>query len=155
MFTGTAIFAALAGGVAGLALGSSGHTAPTTPSVGAVQTEWVPAVVQPATTPTAVAPAPVAQPVVTRTVTIVRHETTAPTTPKAGKPVSTPNEPTEQTVEQSAPAEPVAAVEVDPTPSPTLPPSNGAPSSMHGQPDPTLGGVTPGDPTQTPPPLDR
>lgn len=149
-FAAVAVVAAVSGGMGALIVGQSTPTAPTAPTVGAVQTEWRPAV----TTPADVAPAPVAQPVVTRTVTIVRHQSAAPRTPKAGKPVSTPDEPngqgTEQ-VEQPAPVEPVRAVEPDPTPAPQLPSSDGMPTSMHGTPDPVLGGVSPG-PLQTPPP---
>lgn len=152
-FAGVATAAALTGGVTGLALGSSPTTAPTLPdtSVGAVQTEWTPAVTTPAV-PLSNGPAAVPATQVTRTIVIREGAPMAkPTTPKATKRVNTPEEPNGQSVEQSA--EPVA-VEVDPTPSPTPPQSTGEPPSMHGQPDPQLGGVTPGDPTQTPPPLE-
>lgn len=155
-FAGVAVVAAVSGGMGALIVGQSTPTAPTAPTVGAVQSEWTPAVITPAVTP-------VAGRTITRTI-VVRESNPTQETQMAGAPADARSEvkagnahtvTTPDPTPTPMPAAPAVAAQPDPTPSPTLPPSTGEPSSMHGQPDPQLGGVTPGDPSQTPPPLDQ
>lgn len=152
VFASTAVVAALIGGVGGLALGQSHHAAPTAPvsQVGAVQTE--PAVSTPAVplgNPSVEVSTPAAR---SATVTVVKAaKPAAPSKPKAPK-VTDP----EHTTPQS---DQVQAVEVDPTPASTTDPTDvpwttdGAPKSMNGTPDPTVGAVP--APESTPTPLGR
>lgn len=150
VFATTAAVAALAGGVGGLVLGQSHHTAPTVNVVGGAQTPAAAEAVAPA------APAPVATAIVTRTV-VVKTAAPVASKPTAAKPVKEPKVTEPQT--QSPVAQPAAvAAEPDPTPDPTPAPNydqpegpwqkGGMPSSMNGTPDPQVGGATtPAEPT--------
>lgn len=139
-FAGVATAAALAGGVAGLALG---HSDQSTPSVPSVQSQWQPAITTPIAEPTG----PAAQPTITRRIVVreVAPVAEPSTTPKQERPVAVPDEPNDgPALAPVTPADAPAQAEPEPVDdSDNLGAARGGQVTTGTGPDPMVGAVTP------------